>query len=81
MIPEVRAEGVARGRGEQRKGVCVGGGGDKGGEGAHLCEFKHPEFNEGKCHYSVFVYLCVKQVLFSVTRVYIGCHNTLWESL
>lgn len=49
-------------------------------ECVHLCEFKHLEFNEEKCHYSVFIYLCVKQVLFSITGVYIGSIVTPFEN-
>lgn len=55
----------------------------RGGRGlgcVALYEFKHPELNEEKCHYSVFIYLCVKQVLFSITRVYIGSIVTPFEN-
>lgn len=31
------------------------GGGVEVEGGAHSREFKHPEFNEEKCHYSVFM--------------------------
>lgn len=53
------------------------------GRGLGVCalgEFKHPEFNEEKCYYSVFIYLCVKQVLFSITVVYIGSIVTPFEN-
>lgn len=49
-------------------------------EGASLYEFKHPEYNEEKFHYSVFIYLCVKQVLLSKTEVYIGSIVTPYEN-
>lgn len=43
---------MARGGGGQVKGV---GGGVEVEGGAHSHEFKHPEFNEEKCHHSVFM--------------------------
>lgn len=58
--------------------MCMGG---RGLECVGLCEFKHPEFNEKQSHHSAFIYLCVKQVLFSITRVYIGCIVTPYENL
>lgn len=46
----------------------------------HLCKFKYSEFNEEKMPLLCSYIHCVKQVLFSITGVYIGCTITAFEN-